>query len=109
MKKTSLVGTKRQQNQGLPARSGTDKRISYPQNAQAVRRKEVKQVTHSDFLAKTFVAQAKAYKRFRIEDMYYSALDTLNHAYDDKIISCLEWHEAHEYFQNFIYGELKTR
>ena len=30
------TGTKRQQNQGLPDRSGTDKRISYTQNAQAV-------------------------------------------------------------------------
>lgn len=30
------AGTKRKQNQGLPARSGTDKRISYQQNAQAV-------------------------------------------------------------------------
>ena len=48
-------------------------------------------MTHSDFLAKTFVAQAKGYKRFRIEGMYYSALDTLNHAYDDKIITRSEW------------------
>lgn len=30
------TGTKRQQNQGLPNRSGTDKRNSYPQNAQAI-------------------------------------------------------------------------
>ena len=60
-------------------------------------------MTHSDFLAKTFVAQAKAYKRFRIEGMYYFALDTLNHAYVDKIITRAEWNEAHEYFQNFIY------
>lgn len=60
-------------------------------------------MTHSDFLAKTFVAQAKAYKRFRIEGMYYFALDTLNRAYDDKIINRSEWNEAYEYFQNFIY------
>ena len=58
---------------------------------------------HFDFLAKTFVAQVKAYKRFRIEDMYYFALDTLNRAYDDKIITRSEWNEAYEYFQNFIY------
>ena len=58
---------------------------------------------HSDFLVKTFVAQAKGYKRFRIEGMYYFALDTLNHAYDDKIITRSEWNEAYEYFQNFIY------
>lgn len=60
-------------------------------------------MTHFDFLAKTFVAQCKGYKRFRIEGMYYSALDTLNHAYDDKIITRSEWNEAYEYFQNFIY------
>ena len=60
-------------------------------------------MTHSDFLAKTFVAQAKGYKRLRIEGMYYSALDTLNHAYDDKIITRSEWNEAYAYFQNFIY------
>lgn len=60
-------------------------------------------MTHSDFLAKTFVAQAKAYMRFRIEGMYYFALDTLNHAYDDKIITLSEWHEAYAYFQYFIY------
>ena len=60
-------------------------------------------MTHSDFLAKTFVAQAKAYKRFRIEGMYYSALDTLNHAYDDNIITLSEWNEAYEHFLNFIY------
>ena len=28
-------------------------------------------MTHSDFLAKTFVNQCKGYKRFRIEGMYY--------------------------------------
>lgn len=60
-------------------------------------------LTHELFYAKTFVAQCKGYKRFRIENMYYSALDTLNHAYDDKIITCSEWHKAHEYFHNFIY------
>ena len=60
-------------------------------------------MTHSDFLAKTFVAQAKGYKRFRIEDMYYFALGTLNRAYDDKIVTRSEWNEAYEYFQNFIY------
>ena len=58
---------------------------------------------HSDFLAKTFVAQAKGYKRFRIECMYYFAIATLNHAYDDKIITRSEWNEAYFYFQNFIY------
>lgn len=60
-------------------------------------------MTHSDFLAKTFVAQCKGYKRFRIEGMYYFALDTLNQAYDDKIITRSEWNEAYGYFQNFIY------
>lgn len=60
-------------------------------------------MTHSDFLAKTFVAQAKGYKRFRIEGMYYSALDTLNHAFKDNIISRDEWNEAYDYFSNFIY------
>ena len=60
-------------------------------------------MTHSDFLAKTFVAQAKGYKRFRIEDMFYSALDTLNCAYRDNVISCDERNEAYGYFQNFIY------
>lgn len=60
-------------------------------------------LTHELFLAKTFVAQAKAYKRFRIEGMYYFALDTLNHAYADKIITCSEWHEAYAYLQYFIY------
>lgn len=60
-------------------------------------------MSYSDFLAKTFVAQAKGYKRFRIEGMYYSALDTLNHAYDAKIINRAEWNEAYEHFQNFIY------
>lgn len=60
-------------------------------------------MTHSDFLAKTFVAQCKAYKRFRIDDVYYFALDTLNHAYDDKIITRLEWNEAYEYFKNFFF------
>ena len=60
-------------------------------------------MTHSDFLAKTFVAQCKAYKRFRIEGMYYSALDTLDHAYDDKTITYSEWHEAYGHFHNFIY------
>ena len=60
-------------------------------------------MTHSDFLAKTFVAQAKGYKRFRIEDMYYFAIATLNYAYDDKIITRPEWNEAYEHFQNFIY------
>lgn len=60
-------------------------------------------MTHSDFLAKTFVAQAKGYKRFRIEGMYYSALDTLNHAFKDNIISRDEWNEAYGYFSNFIY------
>ena len=60
-------------------------------------------MTHSDFLAKTFVAQAKAYKRFRIEGIYYSALDTLNHAYRYNVISRDERNEAYEYFQNFIY------
>ena len=55
------------------------------------------------FYAKTFVAQAKAYKRFRIEDMFYSALDTLNHAYRDNVISRDEWNEACGHFQNFIY------
>ena len=60
-------------------------------------------MTHSDFLAKTFVAQVKAYKRFRIEDTYYFVLDTLDRAYDDKIITRSEWNEAYEYFQNFIY------
>ena len=60
-------------------------------------------MTHSDFLAKTFVAQAKAYKRFRIEDMFYSALDTLNCAYRDNVISRDERDEAYAYFQNFIY------
>ena len=60
-------------------------------------------MTHSDFLVKTFVAQAKGYKRFRIEDMYYFAIATLNHAYDDKIITRSEWRKAYDYFQNFIY------
>ena len=60
-------------------------------------------MTHSDFLAKTFVAQAKGYKRFRIEYMYYFAIDTLNYAYDDKIITRSEWNEAYEHLQNFIY------
>ena len=60
-------------------------------------------LTREDFYAKTFVAQVKAYKRFRIEDMYYFALDTLNRAYDDKIVTRSEWNEAYEYFQNFIY------
>ena len=60
-------------------------------------------MTHSDFLAKTFVMQAKGYKRFRIEGMYYSALDTLNHAYRDNVISRDEWNEAYGHFQNFIY------
>lgn len=60
-------------------------------------------MTHSDFLAKTFVAQAKAYKRFRIEDMFYSALDTLNYAYRDNVISRGERDEAYGHFQNFIY------
>ena len=60
-------------------------------------------MTHSDFLAKTFVAQAKGYKRFRIEGMYYFALDTLNHAYRDNVISRDEWNEACGHFQNFIY------
>lgn len=60
-------------------------------------------MTHSDFLAKTFVAQAKGYKRFRIEDMFYSALDTLNRAYRDNVISRDERDEAYAYFQNFIY------
>lgn len=60
-------------------------------------------LTREDFYAKTFVAQAKGYKRFRVEGMYYSALDTLNHAYDDKIITRSEWNEAYEHFQNFIY------
>lgn len=60
-------------------------------------------MTHSDFLAKTFVVQCKAYKRFRIEDMYYFAIATLNHAYDDKIITRSEWNEAYYYFQTFIY------
>ena len=60
-------------------------------------------MTHSDFLAKTFVAQAKGYKRFRIEGMYYFAIATLNHAYDDKIITRSEWNKAYDYFNNFIY------
>lgn len=60
-------------------------------------------MTHSDFLAKAFVAQAKAYKRFRIEGMYYFVLDTLNQAYYDKIITRSEWNEAYDYFHNFIY------
>lgn len=60
-------------------------------------------LTHELFLAKTFVAQCKGYKRFRIEDMYYFALDTLNHAYDHKIITRAEWNEAYDHFQNFIY------
>ena len=60
-------------------------------------------MTHSDFLAKTFVAQCKGYKRFHIEGMYYSALDTLNHAFKDNIISRDEWNEAYDYFSNFIY------
>ena len=60
-------------------------------------------LTRELFYAKTFVAQAKAYKRFRIEDMFYSAHDTLNHAYDDGVISRSEWNEAYDYFQNFIY------
>lgn len=60
-------------------------------------------MTHSDFLAKTFVFQCKGYKRFRIEGMYYSALDTLNHAYRDNVISRDEWNEAYGHFQNFIY------
>lgn len=60
-------------------------------------------MTHSDFLAKTFVAQCKGYKRFRIEDMFYSALDTLNHAYRNNVISRDERNEAYGYFQNFIY------
>lgn len=60
-------------------------------------------LTHELFYAKTFVAQAKGYKRFRIEGMYYSALDTLNHAYDNKVINRAEWNEAYEHFQNFIY------
>lgn len=60
-------------------------------------------LTHDLFYAKTFVAQAKAYKRFRIEGLYYSALDTLNHAYDSKTITRAEWNEAYEHFQNFIY------
>lgn len=34
-------------------------------------------MTHSDFLAKTLVAQCKGYKRFRIEGMYYT-LDTIS-------------------------------
>lgn len=60
-------------------------------------------MTHSDFLAKTFVAQCKGYKRFRIEGMFYSALDTLNHAYRDNVISRDEWNKAYAYFQYFIY------
>ena len=60
-------------------------------------------LTREDFYAKTFVAQAKGYKRFRIEGMYYSALDTLRHAYYNKIITRAEWNEACEHFQNFIY------
>lgn len=60
-------------------------------------------MTHSDFLAKTFVAQCKGYKRFRIEDMLYSALDTLNYAYRDNVISRDERDEAYGDFQNFIY------
>ena len=60
-------------------------------------------MTHSDFLAKTFVFQCKGYKRFRIEDMFYSALDTLNHAYRDNVISRDEWNEACGHFQDFIY------
>lgn len=60
-------------------------------------------MTHSDFLAKTFVFQCKGYKRFRIEDMFYSALDTLNYAYRDNVISRDERDEAYAYFQNFIY------
>lgn len=60
-------------------------------------------LTHELFYAKTFVAQCKGYKRFRIDKMYYSALATLTHAYDDKVITCSEWHKAHEYFHNFIY------
>lgn len=60
-------------------------------------------LAHELFLAKTFVAQCKGYKRFRIEGMYYSALDTLNHAYKDNVISRDEWNEAYEHFQNFIY------
>lgn len=60
-------------------------------------------MNHSDFLAKTFVAQCKGYKRFSIEDMYYYAIATLNHAYDDGIITRSEWNEAYGYFSNFIY------
>ena len=60
-------------------------------------------LTREDFYAKTFVAQAKGYKRFRTEGMYYSALDTLRHAYYNKIITRAEWNEACEHFQNFIY------
>ena len=60
-------------------------------------------LTHELFYAKTFVAQAKGYKRFRIEGMYYSALDTLRHAYYNKIITRAELNEACEHFQNFIY------
>ena len=60
-------------------------------------------MTHLDFLAKTFVFQCKGYKRFRIEDMFYSALDTLNHAYRDNVISRDEWNEAYGHFQNFIF------
>lgn len=60
-------------------------------------------MTHSDFLSATFVAQAKAYKRFRCEGLYYEALSTLNHAYDDGVITRSEWNEAYGYFSNFIY------
>ena len=58
---------------------------------------------HELFYAKTFVAQATGYKRFRIEGMYYSAIDTLNHAYDDKIITRADWNEADEHVQTLLY------
>lgn len=60
-------------------------------------------LTRELFYAKTFVAQCKGYKRFRIEDMFYSALDTLNHAYRDNVISRDERDEAYGHFHNFIY------
>ena len=57
----------------------------------------------AEFYAKTFVTQCKGYKRFRIEGMYYSALDTLNQAHASGVITCDEWKAALAMFDSFLF------
>ena len=51
-------------------------------------------MTHSDFLAKTLVAQVKAYKRFGNDELLYNALDTLQQARKLCIVSFGESEKA---------------